>query len=249
MKIEDILKELDIPYPARKVYGELLSLGNTSARKLSDNLGMTRPSVYDQLNLLIKGGLVVEFENENKKEFRVENVERLSILLLEKISRLKDQEKALKRELPKLKKEAKNIEPRVKFYSGQESFRQVLTDILWYENSEILVMWPYGDMNEVIGEEYLKTFTKRRLHAGITVKSIWARGKNTYVEKIPGETTRVAPPGMNWHMGYIIYGEKVAFISSRYESFAFVVASRDFSELKRAEFEQIWKVSKVAKLK
>lgn len=248
MNIDSILKELSIPVSARRVYSELLSLGFASAKKISDNLSMTRPSVYDQLNLLVKEGLVVEFENENKKEFKIEDVNRLSVLLNEKILLLKEQEKALKKELPKLKREAKNIEPRVKFYSGKESFRQVLTDVLWYEGAEIYVMWPFGDMNEVIGEEYLKTFTKRRLHAGITVKSIWARGKNTYVEKIPNEITRVAPPGMNWHMGYIIYGEKVAFISSRYESFAFVVSSRDFSELKRAEFEQIWKVSKVAKL-
>ena len=58
---------------------------------------------------------------------------------------------------------------------------------------------------------------------------------------------RLAPKGMTWEMGYWIYRDKVAFVSSHHEVFGFVVHSRDFTEMMKAQFEQIWKLSKPIK--
>jgi len=162
---------------------------------------------------------------------------------------LKEDKKVLKAEISKLAKEGKGVEPKIRIYPGKDSFRRVLNDVLWQKNIEILVMWPYGEMNKVIGESYLKNFTKRRLEANVSVKSIWPRGSETFVERIPKEKTRVAPPKVKWDMGYVVYGDNVAFISSHTESFAFIMHSKDFANLQRVQFEMMWSQSKKAILK
>jgi len=58
---------------------------------------------------------------------------------------------------------------------------------------------------------------------------------------------RYAPKGMTWDMGYWMYDDKVAFISSQKELFGFVVHSRDFANLMRAQFHALWQISKPAK--
>lgn len=45
-------------------------------------------------------------------------------------------------------------------------------------------------------------------------------------------------------MGYWIYGDKVVCISSRKESFGFIIESREFAELLCAQFEVLWKQAK-----
>lgn len=45
-------------------------------------------------------------------------------------------------------------------------------------------------------------------------------------------------------MGYWIYGNKVAFISSRKESFGFIIESAELATMLRTQFEVLWKASK-----
>ena len=55
---------------------------------------------------------------------------------------------------------------------------------------------------------------------------------------------RLAPKTMSWNMSYWLYADKVAFISSRAESFGFLIHSRDFAELIKTQFETIWPLCK-----
>jgi hypothetical protein len=48
---------------------------------------------------------------------------------------------------------------------------------------------------------------------------------------------------MTWDMGYWLYEDKVAFLSSEKEGFGFVVQSKDFANLMKVQFEEIWKIS------
>jgi len=247
--INKVLKDIDVSSGAGRVYKKLVELEKSSARQLAESLSLPRTSVYDYLSELEKKGLVVEHEEDSKKIFSIDNPKHIQTLLDEKIESLREDKQILKEELSKISKGGKGVEPKVRIYPGKDSFRRVLNDILWQKKIEILVMWPYGEMSKVIGESYLKNFTKRRQDAGISVRSIWARGSDTFVERIPKEKTRVAPPKVEWGMGYIVYGDNVAFISSHTESFAFIVHSKDFANLQRVQFEMVWKNSKTAKLK
>lgn len=51
---------------------------------------------------------------------------------------------------------------------------------------------------------------------------------------------RFLPKGMEWTMGYTIYGDRVSFISSHKEVFGFIVYSKEFAALMKLQFDVLW---------
>jgi sugar-specific transcriptional regulator TrmB len=246
--LQDVLKNIGLPPTASRIYLRLIETGISSARQLAENLNIPRPSVYDNLKILINLGLVTETDRENKKLFRVDDVKNISRLVTDKISNLQTQEKQLKEIIPKLSQQANYLEPKIKFYSGVDGIKQVLKDLLWYKNIETLTMWPISEMVEILGKEYLADLNRRRIRQKISIKGIWPRDKAVDFKNHPFlgvgsghlRELRFAPKGMSWSMSYWLYADKVAFISSRQESFGFTVHSRDFTELIKSQFELVW---------
>ncbi|MBC7766450.1 hypothetical protein H7Y21_00445, partial [Arenimonas sp.] len=54
---------------------------------------------------------------------------------------------------------------------------------------------------------------------------------------------RFAPKNMDWSISYWIYGDQVLFAGSGYEKYAFVVYSREFAQLMKLMWQQVWSVS------
>jgi len=247
-KLDKTLSRLGFSGGAIRVYGELIRVKEASAAHIAHLAGLPRTSVYDYLKELTRAGLAVELDVDNKKIFRPDDPRNLSALLSAKLLELKEEETHLRQILPELSKHVGGSEPRVKFYSGEGGFVAVLADVLRSGVKELLFIWPVGEMTNLIGEKQMQDFTYRRARAGMHIRSIWphfakaSRGKPNF--KLALEQARVAPKNLSWQMGACIYGDKVAFISSRAERFAFVVTSHDFAKLERAHFELLWQHSK-----
>ena len=83
-------------------------------------------------------------------------------------------------------------------------------------------------------------------------RAIWPINQKIDIKKHPylgvGEDfkreIRIAPKGVDFSMGYWIYKNKVAFISSRKESFGFIIESKELVDMLLSQFEIIWKMSK-----
>ena len=58
---------------------------------------------------------------------------------------------------------------------------------------------------------------------------------------------RIAPKEAQFSLGYWIYGNKVAFLSSRQENYGFIIQSGELVETLLAQFELLWKISKPLK--
>ena len=129
-----LFKQLNFSEKTCRVYTRLLETGAASARQLSENLNIPRPSVYDSLKILILNGLVTERTTDNKKVFQIDDIKNLPRLLDEKITALLKQKTKICKLLPSLLKQPRNLEPKIKFYSGANGIKQVLKDMLWYEN-------------------------------------------------------------------------------------------------------------------
>jgi len=251
----NLFKELGLSKLLQTIYIYLLQNGASSARQLAENLNIPRPSVYDNLKVLIQKGLVTERSEENKKIFQVDNLENLPQLVKTKIDTLEKERKELEKILPTLAQNFDSIEPKIKFYSGVEGVKQVLNDVLWYENIETHSMWPISEMIAVLGGDYFAEHNRKRIRRNISIRAIWPRDRAISFEDHPALGTgkgflreiRFAPKGMIWDMGYWNYGDKVAFVSSRKETFGFIIHSKDFSQLLRTQFEVIWKESKPLK--
>ncbi len=249
--MEEILIKLGLSGGAIRVYTKLLELKEASAKRLSDTTGIARTSVYDYVLELGKLSLCVELDVNSKKVFRPDDPEHLLDLLDKRAKELESERKVLKRLLPDLKSGLVGGEPRVKFYPGEEGFVAVLGDILRSGAKEALFLWPFGEMTQRIGEEYLQDFTYRRKHTSLAIRSIWPGSiqatRNKAHLNLSNEKIRIAPANCGWGMAALIYGDKVAFVSSRKEAFAFTVQSRDFAELQKTQFEEMWKNSKPVK--
>jgi sugar-specific transcriptional regulator TrmB len=247
--LESILHSLGLPPSSQKIYRELLERGETTARFLSEKLGITRPSTYDHLALLVKRGLVVEKKKENKTYFAADDVRHIKQALESSIEKLSEQKKMFEDILPSLLKGSAQEAPRIKFYEGKEGLTYLVNDILWHKGETICTMWPHEEMLKVLGKETLTRFNDRRLQEKIRIEALWPHGAKQDKDYIwSGKDTltlrKHAPKDLSFRMGYTIYGDKVSFISSQREVFGFIVQSKDFAELMRNQFKVMWTVSK-----
>lgn len=246
--LESILHSLGLPPSSQKIYTELLEHGETTARLLSEKLGITRPSTYDHLAILVKRGLVVEKKKENKTYFAADDVRHIERALAENIETLKEQKESFATMLPSLIKDFSTESPKIRFFEGKEGMLHLLYDVLWAKGETIYTLWPHEEMLRVLGKDALIRFNTRRLQEKITVNALWPHGTTSAKDSIWGVKDtclerRHAPKGVSFRMGYTIYGDKVSFISSHREVFGFIVQSKDFAELMRSQFEVMWKVS------
>lgn len=250
-----LFEDLGLSQNAHRVYTQLIENGTSSARMLAENLNIPRPSVYDNLKVLMQKGLIIERNEGNKKLFQVDDLKNLPRLLSGKIDSLKKEQEELESIIPKLLKSSQAIEPKIKFYSGVEGVRQVLNDMLWYKDIETMALWPISEMVELLGKEYMADMNRKRIRQRLFTRGIWPEDKKVSLKDHPFlgvgkeffREIRIAPKEMTWNMSYWAYGDKVAFISSRKETFGFVIHSRDFTEMIKAQFEVIWNASKAIK--
>ena len=70
--------------------------------------------------------------------------------------------------------------------------------------------------------------------------------KSVGIEDVQGELreTRILPGRIDVHLGYGVYGDKVAFISSKKENFSFILESKDLAKTLKNQFDYFWKLSK-----
>lgn len=250
--LQKMFTELGLSPTTEQIYERLLRYGPASARQLAENLGIPRPSIYDHTKILLEKDLITELERDSIKVFAVGDYQNLPNLLEKKIEELEAGKIALQELLPNIAVQTEHLEPRVKFYAGTEGVKQVLNDMLWHNNTDTLTMWPSKEMMRVLGPEYLKNLNRKRILRNISIRGIWPRSGGLSFKDYPFmgvgggflRELREAPVGMSWNMSYWLYGDKVAFISSKGETFGFVVQSQDFAGLLRAQFEVLWPLCK-----
>ena len=246
--LDDILTALDIPAPARAVYGDLVTYGASSARAVATRLSMTRPSVYDQLRLLIARNLIVERSMDGRTEFMMRDLSDVEHLLSHEEERFKDLRQSLSREKKTLVAGRPVLDPRIRFFRGREAIVIAMHDMLWDDRVTLCALWPYDEMIRAVGGKELAAFNEKRIRNNLRLRTIWApalkqgHGRLWQDRDIDVER-RYAPAKFAPDMAYTIYGDKVLFISSAAEAFGFVVQSADFARLMQLQFDAVWNLS------
>ncbi len=155
-----------------------------------------------------------------------------------------------------MKGSGKILTPKFQLFEGKENVKNVIKDTLLYRNIETESYWPIRTMLDILGVDFFRYFNKERLKKNIYLRAIWPENQKVDIRKHPylgvGEDflreIRLAPKNIDFEMGYWIYGNKVSFISSRKESFGFIIESAEFAEMMRSQFYSIWKTSKAVKI-
>ena len=250
-KIMAALRRLELSKAEQAIYVSLLREGGATARVLAARTGITRPSVYDQLKTLITLGLVVELDSDGKAHFAASDIKYLDALLADRIDRLIQSRESLAEALPALVLSLETVTPKLRFFEGGEGVKRLIKDIMWHDKITLQMIWPEKEMNVVFDAAFLNWFDDRRIKRQLQTQVLWTSPLIKLVKTGPqlfsaGEkdSSRYVSKSNAITMATIIYGNKVASISSVGEAFGFIVESKEFASLERFTFETLWENSK-----
>ncbi|MFA5047830.1 MAG: helix-turn-helix domain-containing protein [Patescibacteria group bacterium] len=252
--LENILSSLNLDEQEVKTYLLLLEIGPVTVGNLSKKMGIARSSLYGFLKRLQDLGLAVQYVKNNVKVFSAESPEKINLLFEQKIEELQKKQELYKTSIPELHRlqPTKFIAPKMQVFEGEEGLKSLMKDILLYSDIEGATLWPIEKMVEVLSPDFFHYYNKRRISNNIYLRALWPQNQLVEIKKHPylgtGEKfkreIRIAPPEIDFTMGHSIYGNKVAFISSRKESIGFIIESAELAQMLLAQFEFIWKASK-----
>lgn len=250
--IDKTLEKLGLRDDEVKAFIYLLENGEQTAGNLAKRTGLSRPSLYGFLNKLKEGGLVIESQKNGIKTFHASSKEKIQSLLDEQIEELEKGKSDIEKVFTEIGKSNIATIPKFQFFEGVEGVQHVLKDMLLYRDIETKAYWPIKSMIDILGESFFKHLNKERIQRNIYTQAIWPENQSVDIKKHPylgvGDSflreIRIAPKEIGFSMGYWIYENKVAFISSRKESFGFIFESKELVEMLSSQFDLIWKQSK-----
>jgi HTH-type transcriptional regulator, sugar sensing transcriptional regulator len=253
--IDKTLERLGLRDEEIKTFLFLLENGEQTAGNLAKKTGLSRPSLYGFLQKLQKSGLVVESQKNGVKIFHAVSQEKVQAVLDEQIIELEKGKLDIVKLFSEIQKGENIISPKFQLFDGKEGLQQILKDMLLYRDIETKAYWPIKSMVELLGENFFTAHNKERIARRIYTRAIWPENQSLDIKKHPylgtGEKffreIRTAPKEIDFSMGYWIYGNKVACISSKKESFGFIIESKEFAEMMTSQFKVVWKISKMVK--
>jgi sugar-specific transcriptional regulator TrmB len=249
--LEKTLTNIGLSANSQQIYILLIKHGEMAARIISQKTGLPRTTVYDGLTPLINLGLVILKDEDGHSVYGVGDPNTLELILDEKITLLSKTKNEIHGLVNSLREKTTTLEPKVRFFSGNEGIKKILNDILWYKNVETYTLWPMKQMLQVLGEEYLEWHNIRRVQRNIGLKSLRISSdkidfkKFAYLAGIKENLReiRYTPKNIKITMSYWIYADKVAFVSTGDIPFGFIVHSKDFAEMMKVNFHLMWEVS------
>lgn len=253
--INAVLNSLGFNEEEVECYITLLEQGTSTAGILAKKMGVPRPTLYDILRKLQDKGLLTQSINDTgTRTFTALEPEKINQLFEQRKEQLDKNQDLFKQVLPDLMKKqpSKLLKPNFQLFEGEEGVKHVLKDMLLYSNMETMAFWPIKAMVEILSPDFFRYHNKERIKNKLYTRAIWPQNQLVDIAEHPflgvGEDfrreIRVAPAEIDFTMGYWIYGNKVAYISSRKESFGFILESAEHVEMLRTQFEMLWKMSK-----
>lgn len=249
MEIEKILEGIGLTRNEIKIYLALLKLGQTTSWSIIKETGIHTSKVYDSLQRLIEKGLVSYVIISNVKNFSAAKPDRLVDFLEDKKRKLEEQEKEIKKIIPRLKQNQlldKETKAEIfKGWKGMETVYKILRETL-----------KKGDWNYVLGaskgedSEQVKNFFNKHLKGlsekGIKQKIIYneeARGHIEEQSKHPGifqvkYMRNTTPAEIN------IWADKVMTVILTKTPTVIVVSDKKVADSYREYFEIMWKNAK-----
>ncbi|MBT4856630.1 hypothetical protein HON52_00380 [Candidatus Uhrbacteria bacterium] len=255
MNITDLIVQLGISTPQGETFLALRQFPEgVSIVDLSKKMAVARPTLYGHLGALIDHGLASPIVTRHGKLFIAESTDRIQELFDERIQQLvesKNSFASLAKKIPKIE----YYKPRFSVFESTESAERIFRDILRSREKETYWLWPVEEMIGAIPESVLAAFHKERIARGIWLNVLWPHGQTeqgrdySFLKGTPTQKTflrraRTLPKDLQQHIGYGIYGNRVAFLSARREHYGLIVESAELHQTLKSQFDYFWKIGK-----
>lgn len=249
---EQLSKTLGLSVKEQRVFEELAKhKDGLTALQLSRALNLPRPSVYDQLDTLIAIGLVLKSQTQHGNRFVVADSDTITSILEERKNAITNAIDTVPQLLEAQGEEA--YTPRFSFYDEKNTAELILRGVLRSREAHVYGYWSVQDMETVVSPKLYEYFHSERVRRSIFLSSLWPHGVKSTPKgyALPGKNhneamieIREVPREIESYAGYVIYGNKVGFISSKKEGFGFIIDSPELSKTMLNQFKFIWSKSK-----
>lgn len=229
-----------------KIYGLLLELGSSPARKITLKAGIKRGLVYKVLDQLTKIGLVEKNDKQAKITlFSAMHPSSLREFANKRKTEMENAEKSLGGVIGQMSSAYNLIsgKPNVQFFEGSEGVRQVSFDalegghdeILEYIDNESVVKYVAELNNEYASERKKRGIRKRML----CVDTPFARNR---IKSFDPEFTEARITKATFASAVMqIYGNKVSTVTlNENRMIGVIVEDKEISDMNRAIFEVMW---------
>lgn len=253
-KLEQLLEGLGFERSEAEVYDFLLHHGVFSVGTLAKRLGSPRTTLYTMLNRLSARGLVRETTKKGIKAYMAEPPDAVSHLFSQRISEVQQSREAFSEILPTLRQKYRTTAatPRLSVFEGKEGIQNVLKDMLLYADLETCSVWPIKKMMDALSPDFFDFHNRERIKRNIYTRAVWPHSEVVSISKFPflgwgpefKREIRVAPSAVSYALGYWMYANKVAFLSSSEEGYGFIIQSQELVNTLKSQFELLWEMSK-----
>ncbi len=257
LNIDQICQVLDIKPVTKRILLSLIEKGNMTVADISSHLKIPKSTIYDSLQELMDKSIVIEYMDGRAKSFGISNLSHLEEIYKKQINKLDNAHKSLISYIQENLNKSDNTgvsRPKIKFYYGVDGMKQAFRDTPWVEeHKETYLMWPMVEMVQLFGEDFLIHHGTPRLHYKINMYVVQKDSDRNnvpesfkwkkYDENESLTHIKYAPKNMDWSISYWIYRDQVLFAGSGEEKYAFVVYSREFAQLMKLMWQQMYSVA------
>lgn len=235
--LDEVFEGLGLKEEEVKIYLALLDLGPITVGQLAKEIGTPRPSLYGYLDRLTDMELVSEDDSGTVKLFYAENIDRLNILYMKKMSDLRSRQKLLQGILPELQDQSAKhyIKPRHEHFEGQDAFLAICDRML---NHGISKVRSFGIMPT---DTYLKEFEALRVSSGVQLEALLflpqifdlnGMPENAEVRSMDSESMPA--------LSYMLFEHAFVAVSTKNQFKGYMIDHRETVSLQKMHFELIW---------
>lgn len=185
MTLQEQLEKLGLNQKAAKTYLAALELGSVPVQEIAKKAGLSRTSVYPQIEELIKLGLITTVERGKKTFYSAEPPRRLDLLLRRQELDLNAKRDGLLKILPEFEAiySTATEKPIVKFYEGKDGLASMREELL--KNPRYQSFLSFTAMDDYLAglPDFEKEQSDRRVEKNISLKILYTYSQGKYFWK------------------------------------------------------------------
>lgn len=231
------LEELGLTPKEAEVYLALLGMESATIFEIKNRAKVSRMSIYEILHKLLDKGLISFTTRDGKKQYQAANPERLTDILKEKETKLRDM-------LPELlKKYSESSEQtRIETFIGKEGMKTAMNIILKVRKPVCVLS---GDEKIFDFLKYfMPQFLKGRAKLMIAAKIISDKSAKERKLKLPLSEVRYAPEEYGSPVDVAIYGDNVNLLIFTENPIAIHMQGKEIAQSFMNYFNLMWKIAK-----
>lgn len=237
--MENSLARMGIVGNLYKVYLAAIELGEVPVASIIERTGLPKATVYDALTRLQQEGLIADWNGPGPRRVVAHDPS----VLLEQVEARKQMLSDMLPQLRALYHRAKG-KPNIRFYEGVEGVEQALWDSITGDGTELLAAFSMAEAMEVPGLDVIDEYMDARVSRNKFMRVLRSRSRDRadiwHSSHKEMRELRYTPEQTVLAMTFVIYGPRVALMSSKKECYGLIIESEEYAALMRAMYESLW---------